>query len=81
MKLLNAEGCNWGEGVASCHLLVPGEIRNNNYAIFFWRGEGWGLKKFTMVSVQVENYTDQAEFFYQIMLYGEFFTTHASRKK
>ena len=40
-----------------------------------------GLKNFTMVSVQVENYTDQAEFFYQIMHHGEFFTNHASRKK
>ena len=38
-------GLQLGEGVASCHLHVPGEIPNNDDAIFFFvfgRGEGGG---------------------------------------
>ena len=40
VETTQCRGLQLGEGVASCHLHVPGEIPNNDYAIFFWRGEG-----------------------------------------
>ena len=73
--------------MASCHLYVPGEIANNDHASFLFffflevGGGGGGLKRFIMGFVQVENYADQAEFFYRIKHHGECFTNHATRNK
>ena len=48
LKLPNAEGCNWGEGVASCVIFMSQEKFQTMIMQFFFGGErvgGGGVKE------------------------------------